>query len=299
MSSEQPHSAEYFGDQRDFWWNRDFVELMASRWRLGEAREVLDVGSGIGHWGRVLAPFLHADAKVIGLEREEKWVAEATARAPRAGFTYRQGDAMQLPFDDNTFDLVTCQTLLIHLPDARKGLAEMKRVLKPGGLLAVAEPNNIGCALVLGSTRFDDEVDAVLRLARMQIVCERGKAALGEGHNSIGELLPGFFKALGLGDLQVYQSDHATWLVPPYETRAEQVNVAQALDWAERDFHVWGYDETKRYFLGGGGTAAQFEPLWQQTRETNHRVAAALRAKTEHGAGGSFVYLVSARKETW
>lgn len=297
MSSEQPHSAEYFGDQRDFWWNRDFVELMASRWRLGDAREVLDVGSGIGHWGRVLAPFLHADAKVTGLEREAKWVEEAKRRAPDSRFTYQQGDAMQLPFADATFDLVTCQTLLIHLPDARKGLAEMVRVLKPGGLIAVAEPNNIGCGLVMGSTRFDDDVDAMVRLVKMQIICERGKAALGEGHNSIGELLPGFFKAAGLSQLQVYQSDHATWLVPPYETPAEQANVAQTLDWAERDFHVWGYDETKRYFLGGGGTADQFEPLWQQTRETNQRVAQGLRARTEHQAGGSFVYLVSGRKD--
>ena len=86
MTSEpRPHSAEYFGDQRDFWWNRDFVELMARRWQLSQARSVLEVGSGVGHWSRVLAPSLAPEAKLVGVEREPKWVAEATARAQAHG----------------------------------------------------------------------------------------------------------------------------------------------------------------------------------------------------------------------
>jgi len=301
MSSEpKPHSAEYFGDQRDFWWNRDFIDLMAKRWQLAEARTVLDVGSGVGHWSRVLAPFLSPDAALTGLEREPKWVAEAQWRAQAAGLSgrlrYQQGDALALPFADDSFDLVTCQTLLIHLPDARAGLVEMLRVLKPGGLLAVAEPNNFGSAFILGSTRFGDPLEALLRLAGLQIACERGKAALGEGHNSIGELLPGFFSELGLTGLQVYQSDRATWLVPPYETASEQANLRQSLEWDERDFHLWGHDETRRYFLAGGGQASQFDSLWAETRATDQRIAAALRARTEHQAGGGAHYLVSGRK---
>jgi hypothetical protein len=38
MSNDRPHSADYFGPQRDFWWNDDFVDLMARRWRLAEVR---------------------------------------------------------------------------------------------------------------------------------------------------------------------------------------------------------------------------------------------------------------------
>ncbi len=49
------HSAEYFGETRDHWWHDDFIEMIAKRWRLESVRSILDVGCGVGHWGRVLA----------------------------------------------------------------------------------------------------------------------------------------------------------------------------------------------------------------------------------------------------
>lgn len=79
------HSAEYFGDSRDGWGNRDFLELMARRWRLGAVGEVLDVGSGVGHWGMLLASVLPADARVTGIDREPGWVEQASSRALARG----------------------------------------------------------------------------------------------------------------------------------------------------------------------------------------------------------------------
>jgi ubiquinone/menaquinone biosynthesis C-methylase UbiE len=55
----KPHSAEYFGDTRDFWWNSDFLELMGKRLQFGNMKKILDVGCGVGHWGRLLALFYH------------------------------------------------------------------------------------------------------------------------------------------------------------------------------------------------------------------------------------------------
>ena len=56
MANEQKglpnHSAEYFGDTRDFWWHDDQLAALARQWRLGEVNRVLDVGCGVGHWGR-------------------------------------------------------------------------------------------------------------------------------------------------------------------------------------------------------------------------------------------------------
>jgi cyclopropane fatty-acyl-phospholipid synthase-like methyltransferase len=43
------HSAEYFGETRDYWWNLDFLELMGRRLSLDRVQDVLDVGCGIGH----------------------------------------------------------------------------------------------------------------------------------------------------------------------------------------------------------------------------------------------------------
>ena len=74
---EQPHSAEQFGPQRDFWWHRDFLDLMAARWSLNEAASLADVGCGQCHWSRLLYPYLRAPARFAGVDREPRWVAEA------------------------------------------------------------------------------------------------------------------------------------------------------------------------------------------------------------------------------
>ena len=78
-----PHSAEQFGPQGDFWWNRDFLDLMAARWRLHEAASLADIGCGVGHWSRLLYPYLRPPARLAGVDREPRWVVEASEKFPR------------------------------------------------------------------------------------------------------------------------------------------------------------------------------------------------------------------------
>ncbi len=89
---------------------------------------------------------------MTGVDREGIWVAKATERASANGlsqrFQYRLAAVESLPFDDGTFDLVTCQTLLMHVPDPQQVLGEMLRVTRPGGLVLAAEPTNVAGALV-------------------------------------------------------------------------------------------------------------------------------------------------------
>jgi SAM-dependent methyltransferase len=192
---DAPHSSAYFGGQRDHWWNKDYLELLARRWQLDTVRTVLDVGCGIGHWGMLLASVLPAQSQVVGVERDGRSVRRARERARERDlpgqFDYRVGVAEDLPFDDATFDLVTCQTLLIHVPDVGQVISEMRRVVKPGGLLIVAEPNNVASLMVATSRDLGESLAA--RVERMQFVltCERGKVVLGEGDNSVGDLVPG------------------------------------------------------------------------------------------------------------
>ena len=75
------HSAMWFGDSRDYWWNEDFLPLLAARWTLAEHRDVLDVGCGVGHWGRIIARFLPSDARMLGVDREPEWIRIAEERA--------------------------------------------------------------------------------------------------------------------------------------------------------------------------------------------------------------------------
>ena len=94
MDAKQPHSAEQFGPQRDFWWNRDFLELMARRWRLAEATSLADIGCGRCHWSRLLYPYLRQPARLAAIDREDRWVAEGevlkkiAAGDPQAGLNF-------------------------------------------------------------------------------------------------------------------------------------------------------------------------------------------------------------------
>jgi len=301
MSTDLPHSAEYFGEQRDYWWHHDFLRLMAKRWVLPDAPRMLDVGCGVGHWGRLMLSLVSQRASLVAVDREARWVSEATRRATELGLgdrvKYQQGDATALDFEPGSFDVVTCQTVLIHLKDPERVLAKWRELLRPGGLLIVAEPQNAANQLLLGKTRFHSPVKEVVDLAGFQLTCERGKEALGEGNNSIGELVPGMFARLGLSSIQVYQNDQASPLIPPYAGPAQQAQRAQSLDWDEREFWVWSREETHTYFLAGGGTEPEFERLWTLARETSRRVATAIRAGTEEQTGAGFFFLISGRKQ--
>jgi SAM-dependent methyltransferase len=306
--ADRPHSADFLMEEgRDDWWNRDFLELMGRRLRLDACRRVLDLGCGRGHWSRSLAVALSADAEVVGIDKEAVWVAEAEACRQRAGlsgrFRYKQGFVDDLPFDDSSFDLVTCQTLLIHVPDPERVLREMLRVLQPGGLLLAAEPANLCQSLRWNSLTkrdFDepDGVESLLRMVRFHLLCEKGKLVSGEGFNSLGDLLPGHFKELGLNDIKVFQSDKAATLLPPYETPEQRANVADLRSSIRSGRYVWREEEARRYFLAGGGTEAEFSDFWLWAMGDNSRVEEFLKNGKYHAAGGFSLYLISGRKTT-
>lgn len=301
MENTRPHSAEWVtASSRDFWWNDDFLALMARRWRLAACTSILDVGSGRGHWGQQLLPHCAAGARLQGVEREPRWVADAGERAARLGLagraTYRVGLAESLPFDDATFDLVTCQTLLLHVRDPLVVLREMRRVVHPGGLVALVEPVNQASSLMLGSTRFGDDVGELVELLRFELTCYRGKARLGEGDNSVGSLLPRLCHAAGLVELEAFQSDKASLLVPPYDSPEARALVAEASDQASRDYWIWDRADTLRYFVAGGGVEADFDGLLEQALAAARRVAGAMKRGEELAVGSGVMFLVSGRR---
>ena len=264
MGSHKPHSAAYFTDARDFWWDPDFLRLMARRWDLRKVRSVLDAGCGIGHWGQALCPVLPRGARIVGIDPESRWVRQAARRARSRGLArrcdYRLGRVEAQPFPDACFDLVTCQTLLIHVKDPKAALKEMLRVLRPGGLLAVAEPNNLAGSLIRTSLSARQPERRILKGVKAALASERRKRAQGKGDSSLGDLLPGLFAQLGLSDIRVHLSDKAWPLFPPYAS-----------------------DEQKAI-------------LGQLRRFKQKRVLASVRKREFHQAGGALMYLVSGRK---
>lgn len=296
MPDHDGHSAEYFGETRDYWYNADFIDLLARRWSLGSARAVLDVGSGVGHWGQLLARVLAPDAEISGVDPDPVWVERATERAKTHGhgrrFRYALGRGEELPFPDGTFDVVTCQTVLIHVPDPARVIREMVRVTRPGGRLVLAEPNNATSALLLGSTLLDGDVEDIVALVRFQLVCERGKAALGEGNNSLGEALPKLLS--GLRAVELFMNDKTNVVMPPYASPEERALVEQAMKDSDRSFWIWSEADTRRFFLAGGGGPDAFAPLWTLALRANESVRQGILSRDYASTGGAVGYLASA-----
>ena len=96
---------------------------------VGEVRpgSVLDVGCGDGR-----IPSLYGAAQVVCVDSAQASVEAARRR----GLDARLADAQELPFDDATFDVVTCNHMLYHVPDRDRALSEFVRVLRPGGRFA-------------------------------------------------------------------------------------------------------------------------------------------------------------------
>ena len=114
-----------------------FREKMRAIHRLAPdqpIQRVLEIGGGQSGLARILYP----DASIINTDLDPKYADAPCNRQP--GVQFIPADATALPFEDNTFDLVTMFDLLEHVPDDRAAASEAARVLKPGGYLMVTTP---------------------------------------------------------------------------------------------------------------------------------------------------------------
>jgi SAM-dependent methyltransferase len=298
MNDEHLHSKRRLGEWRDHLWNIDFLGLMADRLGLATARRALDVGCGLGHWTRALSNVLAPDIQFVGLDREAGWARQAQAAASTGPphFAFCAGDACRLPFPDGSFDLVTCQTLLIHLDDPIEAIRNMVRVLRPNGVLLLAEPNNLAQRATYGSSQYEAGLTSIPITWRLQYLCERGKSALGQGFNSIGDVLPGWLAQIGLQDIRVYLSDKTLPLMPPYQSAVEFELVEMLEKQLQSRQWTWSEDEARTYFLAGGGNAEEFTVLWEAVLVEQADILSAIRRGVFYSAGGFMMYLVSGRK---
>lgn len=103
-------------------------------WACAQAHgDVLEVAIGTG----LNMPYYPGDARLTGIDISPAMLAIAVDRARRLGMRVdlREGDAQALPFGDASFDAVVCTLSLCSVPDDKSAIAEMRRVLRPGGRL--------------------------------------------------------------------------------------------------------------------------------------------------------------------
>ncbi|MDE0210999.1 MAG: methyltransferase domain-containing protein [Boseongicola sp.] len=106
--------------------------------KLGSGMHLLDVGCGPGTISMGLADVV-APGKLTGVDIEESQIEIARSAASAGGHKnaeFQVADAVKLPFESNSFDVVHAHAATMHVPDASAAVAEMMRVLKPGGIIS-------------------------------------------------------------------------------------------------------------------------------------------------------------------
>jgi demethylmenaquinone methyltransferase / 2-methoxy-6-polyprenyl-1,4-benzoquinol methylase len=110
--------------------------------RVGAGDRVLDVATGTGDLALELARRVGASGEVVGSDFSEGMLARAQAKAERAaaaGVRFEWGDALALTYPDDSFDAATVGFGARNFSDLARGLAEMARVVRPGGRVVVLE----------------------------------------------------------------------------------------------------------------------------------------------------------------
>ena len=117
-------SDEYYGE---------YVSFVAAY--LPAESRYLDLGCGSGN----TTEFLSHQYSVVGLDVSRLFLDHARGR--NSELTFVQGSLTDLPFDDNSFDAAGLYNVIEHIPDIDQAVAEMSRVVKPGGLIFINAPN--------------------------------------------------------------------------------------------------------------------------------------------------------------
>lgn len=116
---------------------KELVPVVLEYCGISDHMTVLDVGCGTGYFSRLIAENSPM-TRVTGLEYEQRFVeyAKKISKDKSLDISFMQGDALELPFESESFDAVTSHTFLTSISDPVKSLKEMVRVCKEGGVIS-------------------------------------------------------------------------------------------------------------------------------------------------------------------
>ena len=176
---------------------------------LGSGQRLLDVGCGLGEAALTLADDLGDDGEVVGVDisAEMLRVAQLKAGATRCRVRFTVGDACALAEPDDCFDVVRSERTLQWLADPIAAVAEMARVVRPGGRVSLIDTDWSTFAIDVG----DDELAAMVRKAMRT---ERGRPS------NIGRRLHDLVRDAGLVPVARAEATHTWHAWNPDETPA-------------------------------------------------------------------------------
>ena len=237
---------------------------------------VLDVGCGTGFFTRFISRDivrLKKPAVVVGsdLNRNLLTVKKKQSAHGKNRIEFVQASGYNLPFRSNSFDLVTCRTVLMWLSSPVIGVREMRRVARIGGFVACEEPD-------WGMTAYHDPTDLEFTKLdqKIQEAEIRGRG-IAYGHNpAIGRRLPELFHDAGLRQIVLEGMFHS--LRVPSDRRIRSFDLRK--DFLDSLKHLSQKDnlaQFKKAVLAGGISSAEFEKYLDNWRRLTKRKIRALR----------------------
>lgn len=193
--------------------------------QLKPGMQVLDVGCGIGMDLPTLADRVGASGMIVGLDHDQTRLRAAKETiAGRSNVRLVMAEAQELPFPNHSFDRVRADRVLLYIPESAQTLAEMVRVLRPGGILTLIEPDWRSIALFPASPEGGDDDrtwSAVVQLCQRRLP-----------HALIGRQLAALLQQQGEGvwgevRIQVIAFTFSSWQVTNILLQVSQL--AQAL----------------------------------------------------------------------
>ena len=124
-------------------WSQKLAPLFIDFVGVADGEKILDVGCGTGSLTFALARNAELD-EIAAIDFTPVFVEEAIRRNTDPRIKVRQADACALPFESRTFDRALALLVLHFVPEAGKAVAEMRRVVRPGGVVAAAVWDHLG-----------------------------------------------------------------------------------------------------------------------------------------------------------
>jgi SAM-dependent methyltransferase len=198
---------------------------------LRDSDRVLDCGCGPGSVTCDLARLV-ASGHVIGIDQEASQIERARTEAARRGLTnatFEVGSIYKLPFQDSSFEVVFAHAVFEYLSALAEALAEVRRILVPGGLVALRSPD-LGGFIVAPDT--PGLQSAIHRYTEIQIA--------NGGDIYVGRKLPGLLRAAGFTSSS-FSATHECYQPPDLIGEYLALRMEASAAFLEADaFRVWG-----------------------------------------------------------
>lgn len=215
-------------------WNEDyFKNVLLPLLNLKAGNRVLDIGSGNGALTLLLARNL-PEVYFTGVDITPALIEDAKQQAQKLGVQnveFQEGNALQLPFDDNYFDTTVCQTLLMHLPEPAKAVMEMSRVLKQGGTFFAAEFHILNYDKPVESELPVASLEEEITISRYIQMLNHGYRSSGQGDLKMGGRVPFLAVKAGLNIVDIRINDRVPHAFPPYRKPSEEMALTELQGW--------------------------------------------------------------------